>query len=340
MLEFKQVSQSLKIFAFAGLASLAVLLAVVFGLGPAALGTALILAVIEITFSFDNAIVNAKILERLSPAWQTAFLTIGIILAIFVVRLVLPIVIVAVSASLGFGQVVTLALHHPGVYADKLALAHSVIASFGGAFLLCLALEFFVNGEHEVLWLAPFERRAKQLAHFLTPLVVVLILVAILALAASSLKVLVAGAVGVASFLVIQLMILALGGNHASGKQLAGWAGLGLFIYLQILDASFSLDGVVGAFAISDKVLLIAAGLGIGALWVRSLTIFIVRRGTLAEYRYLEHGAYYTILVLAISLFASLFASIPNFVTGLVGVAIIAGAVVSSVKARRLAGTK
>lgn len=330
-----KTNSSASIFGFAAIASVAVLLAVLFGLGPAALATTLILAIIEITFSFDNAIVNAKILERLSPAWQTAFLTVGIVLAVFVIRFFLPILIVALTAGLGLGQVVTLAFSHPGQYADQLRLAHPLIASFGGAFLLTLALEFFVNDEHEVFLCRVLEKPLKKLANFWLPAAISLALVLVLALASSAnrAEILEAGVLGVGSFVLLQVVSRALSRAQPQGKHLAGWAGLGLFVYLQFLDASFSLDGVIGAFAISDKVILIAAGLGIGALWVRSLTIFMVRRGTLGQYIYLEHGAFYTIGILALSLLASLFVGIPSFVTGLVGLVIIGAAVLVSCRA-------
>lgn len=329
-----KTNSSVSIFGFAAIASVAVLLAVLFGLGPAALATTLILAIIEITFSFDNAIVNAKILERLSPAWQTAFLTVGIILAVFVIRFFLPILIVALTAGLGLGQVVTLAFSHPGQYADQLKLAHPLIASFGGAFLLTLALEFFVNDEHEVFLWRALEKPLKKLANFWLPAAISLALVLALASSANRAEILEAGVLGVGSFVLLQIVSRALSRAQPQGKHLAGWAGLGLFVYLQFLDASFSLDGVIGAFAISDKVILIAAGLGIGALWVRSLTIFMVRRGTLGQYIYLEHGAFYTIGILALSLMASLFVEIPSFVTGLVGLVIIGAAVWRSVQAK------
>ena len=78
-----------------------------------------------------------------------------------------------------------------------------------------------------------------------------------------------------------------------------GKAAFALFCYLEVLDASFSFDGVIGAFAISTDILVIAAGLGIGALFIRSLTVWLVRQGTLDEYVFLEHGAHYALGALA-----------------------------------------
>lgn len=312
-------------------------MAVLWGLGPAALGTTIILVIIEVVFSFDNAIINAKILERLSPAWQTAFLTIGIVIAIFGMRLLFPLVIVALAAYLGLGDVWNLALNHPHEYAEKLHLAHPLIAAFGGAFLLLLALEFFINGRHETLWWGPVEKQFKKLQSIWLPTAIAAAVVLLLAWLhhEHGSEIWRAGLLGVATFVVVQLATALLSRNQPKGKHLTGWAAFSLFMYLQVLDASFSFDGVIGAFAITDVVILIAAGLGIGALWVRSMTIFMVRRGTLGQYRYLEHGAYYTIAVLAAALLLSLFVEVPDVITGVIGLGIISGAIVASVQARR-----
>ena len=97
-----------------------------------------------------------------------------------------------------------------------------------------------------------------------------------------------------------------------------------------MLDASFSFDGVIGAFALSNNLFVIAIGLGIGAMFVRSLTIMLVEQGTLTEYRYLEHGAFYAIIALGVIMFLKTVMPFPEAVTGLVGAAFI-GPVVSAV---------
>ncbi|MEO6761613.1 MAG: DUF475 domain-containing protein [Candidatus Saccharimonadales bacterium] len=330
-------NSAVRIFAISGIVTLGGLLAVLIGLGSAALLTTIVLVVIEVVFSFDNAIINAKVLERLNHAWQTAFLTIGIVIAIFGMRLLFPLVIVGIAAHLSIGNVWHLALQHPDQYADKLQLAHPLIAAFGGAFLLLLALEFFLNGQHKILWWDTVERRLKQFGRVWLPAVLTVLIVLILAKLSSDHggQILRAGLLGVATFIIVQLLTSLLSRKQPHGKHLTGWAAFSLFIYLQVLDASFSFDGVIGAFAITNKVVLIAAGLGIGALWVRSMTIFLVRRGTLGQYKYLEHGAYYTITVLAAALLLSLFVDVPDAITGLIGLGIIGSAVVASVQAKR-----
>jgi uncharacterized protein len=99
-----------------------------------------------------------------------------------------------------------------------------------------------------------------------------------------------------------------------------------------VLDASFSFDGVVGAFAITLDPIVIAIGLGVGAMYVRSLTVFLVNRGTLDSYVYLEHGAHWAIGALAVILVLTIEFHIPEWFTGLIGVAFIALSVWSSVR--------
>src|ERR1700751_5606018 len=72
-----------------------------------------VLVLLEITFSFDNAVINSKLLARLSPLWQQLFLTVGIFFAVFVVRFLLPVVIVALTAGLSGSAVLDLVVRDP-----------------------------------------------------------------------------------------------------------------------------------------------------------------------------------------------------------------------------------
>jgi hypothetical protein len=154
--------------------------------------------------------------------------------------------------------------------------------------------------------------------------------------------VLVAGVAGLVTYLLvhgISELVAPAGQEDSTGRRAAvvatGKAALALFCYLEVLDASFSFDGVIGAFAISSDVFVIAAGLGIGALFIRSLTVWLVRRGTLEEYVFLEHGAHYALGALAVILGLSIEHEIPELLTGLIGAGFIALAYVSSVHRRR-----
>lgn len=304
-------------------------------LGASATLVTLVLIAIEIAFSFDNAIVNAKVLEKLNSFWRQLFLTLGLLVAIVGMRLLFPVLIVVASAHLPFTTVVNLALHHPEQYAAHLAQAHTTISAFGGGFLLALTLFFFFDQDRSQFWLGRLERPLQKLGGqwWAAPLVGVVVVAALSLLAGNqSHVVLRAGSFGVLLYTAITLFIDWLGavtGAERAGRYV-GWTALVAFCYLQVLDASFSFDGVLGAFAITNKVILIAVGLGVGALWVRSLTVFMVKKQTLKSYIYLEHGAHYAILVLAAALLISIFWNVPDAITGIVGLGVIAASLLAS----------
>lgn len=326
-----------------GTSAFLTLAAIIIAFITGGIGTALtvtVLIAIEVAFSFDNAVINAKVLERLSPFWQRLFLTIGMIFAIVGVRFVFPILIVMVTAGLPWHSVIDDALHHPHVYARHLENAHAAISAFGGAFLMVLTFYFLFDDARKTLWLKRLESGLQKIGGsvWLPPLLVALIVVAVSLFAGDdSGTVLRAGLIGTAAYTALKLLIDGLGRFAPQGSAAyVGWPAFVAFMYLQVLDASFSFDGVLGAFAITDKVLLIALGLGVGAIWVRSLTVFLVRRGTLKDYKYLEHGAHYAILVLAVALLLSIFITVPDAITGIVGLGVIGASYLSSREALRL----
>lgn len=329
----------LRYFGFSGLLTVAAVAATLIAAGPAAALTVMVLIAIEIAFSFDNAIINAKVLERLSGLWQQLFLTLGMVIAILGMRLVFPILIVMVTAHLPWRQVIDEALHQPALYSSHLSAAHVTIAAFGGAFLLTLALYFLFDDARKVLWLKQPERQLQRLGgnFWLPPLIVA----AVVGLAGwtsgqHSHTVWRAGLIGAVSYAAIKLLIDGLGKLEPEAKRhYTGWNALLAFLYLEVLDASFSFDGVLGAFAITSKVLLIVLGLGVGAIWVRSLTVYMVRRGLLKSYIFLEHGAHYAILVLAAALLSSIFYNVPEVVTGVTGLGVIIASFVASRQALR-----
>jgi len=295
---------------------------------------------IEVTFSFDNAVVNAKVLGTLSLFWQKIFVTLGVLIAVFGMRIVFPILVVMLTSRLGWGDVVTLALQHPNEYAARLTEAHTGIASFGGLFLLMLALQFFFDPERKVHWITRFERplqRSGSWLFYTSVSFLILVVVSFSPMNKRPMDTFAAGVAGIITYLLVQLLtsVFDHDGNAGHSIQKAGVAGFIGFLYLEVLDASFSFDGVIGAFAITNNVVLIAAGLGIGALWVRSLTLFMVRHKLLESYRFLEHGAHYTIGILALILLFSLFKDVPEYVAGSIGVVIIGLAIVSSIRATR-----
>lgn len=319
----------LRIYAFSTIVSLGLFVFVGVKSGISALVLVLILAALEITFSFDNAVINAKILKRMSRAWQQAFLTVGILIAVFGVRVILPVLIVASASGLSIGGVVDLALNNPDEYGHQLENAHPMIASFGGMFLLMIFLDFIFT-ERPTKWIKPLESafaRAGRLASA-SVIVAISILLGISTQVHGHERetVLTAGIFGIFIYLLIRsldglLRSTGIEKNLKTGAiaNMTFKAGLISFLYLEVIDASFSLDGVIGAFAITNQILIIAVGLGIGALYVRTITVHMLRKGVLEQYKYLDHGAHYAIGILAALMIISLKVEVSEVVTGLSG---------------------
>ncbi|HSX17490.1 MAG TPA: DUF475 domain-containing protein [Patescibacteria group bacterium] len=328
-----------RIFAFSALATIAALTGVFIGRGAGGMIIALVLIAVEVAFSFDNAILNAKVLAKMSTFWQNMFLTVGAMIAVFGMRIVFPILIVSLTAGISWHAVLDMALHHPALYAEELEKAHPALSAFGGAFLLILAIDFFVDDEQEVMWLTRLERNFRKLAtNWAPPLITALmvIIVALLPFNHHGKVTVVAGMAGILVYSAIHGLTEVFGRIQKRNMKTVktathvGMAALVSFLYLEVLDATFSFDSVLGAFAVTTDVILIAIGLGVGALWVRSLTIFMVRRGTLNNYKFIEHGAHYTIFALACILFLSIFTTVPELITGLVGISIIISSIIAS----------
>jgi uncharacterized protein len=293
--------------------------------------TILLLAVLEVSLSFDNAVVNAAVLKRMPPVWQRRFLTWGILIAVFAVRLVLPVLIVSLAGGGSVLDVALLAVTDAQEYGRRLAGAHTAIASFGGIFLLMVFLHFVCDEAKDVHWLGWAERRLVSLGR----MEAVEIGIAIAVLLAVPGVSFVAGLLGLLCYITVKGAMGLCGDEGSAAACVAARQGLVGFLYLEVLDASFSLDGVIGAFAITTDIVAIMAGLAIGALCVRSLTVSLVRRGPLDEYRYLEHGAHWGIGALAAIMLVGLQVEVPELVTGLVGVSLIGLSFLSSLRLRR-----
>ncbi len=307
-----------------------------------AFGIALILGAMEVSLSFDNAVVNASVLKTWDPLWQRIFLTVGILIAVFGMRLVFPLVIVAMAADLGMGEVWRLALHDPQQFSAYLSDHHNEVAVFGGIFLLLVALNFLMDESKELHWLGHVEAKLASFGRVgsVPVLVALLVVMASLGLVDEDRehRVLLAGVWGIITYVAVDFISAVLERDGANGAEVGTvirQGGIGGFLYLEILDASFSFDGVIGAFAITSDVVIIMLGLAIGAMFVRSMTVYLVRRGTLDEYVFLEHGAHYAIGLLALIMFASIRYHVPELVTGLLGIAFILASLWSSVRYRR-----
>jgi hypothetical protein len=301
-----------------------------------------VLGVLEVSLSFDNAVVNATVLRHWNAFWRKLFLTVGILVAVFGMRLLVPLVIVAAATGLGLVDVWHMAINTPAEYARHLGDHHAEVSAFGGAFLLLVFLNFLFNDDKELHWLGWVEQKVGQ--YGTEGLAVLLALGAVffcmtLVPEARKLAVLIAGMVGVLVYIGVDWVSGLLeseepGADPGLGK-LVSQGSIGGFLYLEVLDASFSFDGVIGAFAITNDVVIIMLGLAIGAMFVRSLTVYLVHRGTLDEFIYLEHGAHYAIGILALIMFASVEYEIPEWFTGLSGVAFIVVSLWSSIRHKR-----
>ena len=325
---------------------------------------------LEVSLSFDNAVINATVLERMSEFWQKIFLTVGIVIAVFGMRLVFPLVIVWLTAELpplrggraGAEPPADGAAYFPDgspSYETLLTDAHPLIAAFGGMFLLMLFLNWIFE-ERENTWLTWLERPLAKVGRLDALAVLV-----VLRRPAGGVRRRSAEDAGDGAVVRVARAWSPTSRSTASARcsrtrtprrsrrtstttpraaasgvtklaKATGKAGFFLFLYLEVLDASFSFDGVIGAFAITSDPIIIALGLGlIGAMFVRSLTVYLVRKGTLSEYVYLEHGAHWAIGALAVILLVSIGVHISEVITGLVGVAFIGASFLTSIRRNR-----
>ena len=300
-----------------------------------------VLGVLETSLSFDNAVVNATVLRDMTPKWRHRFLTWGIAIAVFGMRLVFPLVVVSVVSRIGPLEALHLAAFEPDEYARILSSAHAQLGAFGGAFLGMVCLKYFFDADKEVHWIGVVERRLVKLGA-IEAIELGLVLVAIVVFSRlvppeESYGFLVAGVAGLVTFIAVEGIgsAMEVGPEQMHDVHRASAAS---FLYLEVLDASFSFDGVIGAFALTNNLFIIAIGLGIGAMFVRSLTIMLVERGTLESYLYLEHGAFWAIGALATFMLVGTVVHVPEVVTGLVGAVLIGLAMWSSVRRRTVMG--
>jgi hypothetical protein len=294
-----------------------------------------VLAALEIALSFDNAIVNANKLVEMTPVWQRRFLTWGILIAVFGMRIVFPLAIVAIFAWINPFAAMHLALSDPDEYSRIIGHAHGPISAFGGTFLMMVALKFFIDEDKSVDWVVALEKRLRlwgSIRGFEIAFVLLVVVVISRSLPVQELAPFLSAAVmGLLVFTLVDGLGTYLDNIAGKTTEIGAKGGLGAFLYLEVLDASFSFDGVIGAFALTTNILLIAIGLGIGAMYVRSMTIMLVERGTLAEFRYLEHGAFYSIFALSIVMFLQSIVHVHELITGGIGIALISLAFFASI---------
>ena len=308
------------------------------GSGFLCLFIVIFLSILEVPLSFDNAVINAIKLEKMTEKWKHRFLTWGIAIAVFGMRFLFPVVVVAAFSGLSLLAVTKLALYDVDKYAHYLHEVHAPLVTFGGAFLMMLFLSYFFNADKTTHWITGIEKPLINCSQ-IKSIEVIVCLVSISILQAhlpeeSRLAVVMAGFAGIILYLIIDSISNLLETIAEQKANLAGeTAKLGFigFLYLELIDASFSLDGVLGAFAISKDIVIITIGLAIGAMFVRSLTIYMVDKKTLKQYLFLEHGAHWAIGFLALIMFYSTIQEVPEVVTGMVGLVIVGAAFICSI---------
>jgi hypothetical protein len=317
-------------------------LAVVLGfLGLQAAWLTLVLMLLEISLSFDNAIVNARVLDRMTPGQQKFFLTWGLVIPVFGVRFLGPLVMVALAGQVGLGEALDAALHHPEHYRELLEIAEPRILAFGGMFLLMVFLHYFVDDAKTLHGWKGLEKRLSAAGRIeaLEVAMALIVLLVLVGVAPAEMRgdLMVCGVLGVVLQLLATSIADAFGDEAQAGARVAAGGGLASFLYLELLDASFSLDGTIGAFAITQNIILIMLGLGLGALFIRSLTLMLARERALDELIYLEHGAHYAIGALGLLMLAGIpltahHLHIPEWLSGFVGIVLLAIALVDSIR--------
>lgn len=284
-----------------------------------------VLGILEVSLSFDNAVVNASVLEHWDDVWRQRFLTWGMLIAVFGMRLIFPLLIVAVTASMGPIETLKLALDSPKDYSAVLQSVHHQISAFGGMFLMMVFLKFFIDENKDEHWLSVIEDPLSLLGK--VEAIQIVISVVTLLMISSALKpdmqqeFIVAGLWGLVTYVMVDGIGAIIGDNDASTNIVK--QGVAGFLYLELLDMSFSFDGTIGAFSITNNIFFIMLGLGVGAMFVRSMTIHLVESGTLNTYKYLEHSAFWAIGFLAVIMLLSAHCHFPEWITGVIGAVMI-----------------
>jgi hypothetical protein len=246
------------------------------------------LVVFEVVNSVDNAVVNASVLKTMNMLWRKRFLFIGIITSVFLVRFLLPLVIVWISVpTISVSEIFLAFLGQSQVAAQAISIQKPIILMFGGVFLLYLYFHWVFLEHKDPLYIEKFLKE-KHGAWFFA--VAAVLLVAIMYLARFNPLMMLSAAIGSATFFL--LYGLRETAKTSEENMVAGTSGLNdlsKFVYLEVLDATFSFDGVVGAFAFTINLLLILIGMGIGAIVVRELTIKGI--DIIGKYKYLKNGA-------------------------------------------------
>lgn len=281
------------------------------------------LSLFEAVSSVDNAIINAEVLSTMGAKARRWFLTWGMFIAVFMVRGLLPFAIIwAFNTSLTPYQVISAAWSSDPVVHESIEKSAPILLVAGGIFLLFLFLHWLFL-EDKKLGLPRAEK------FFMTKGVwfyaIVSILLAIITWFALKESTLMGFGAVVGSTLFFITHGFKQNAEEQERKLLSGSSAqsdLSKLFFLEIIDTTFSIDGVLGSFAFTFSIPLILIGNGVGALIVRQVTISNIER--IKKYAYLKNGAMYSILVLGIVMILHAFgAHIPEWLSPLLTILIL-----------------
>jgi hypothetical protein len=294
-----------------------------------------VLGILEMSISFDNAVVNITVLKKMNDLWRHRFLTWGILIAVVGMRILFPLLIVAGFGHISPWDTISLAIRDQEQYALILEQAHVSILWFGWAFLMMVWLRFFFNPTKETHRISRIETYMQKL-HKMESIEIAIVLTIMMIFSLylgveQNLTFLLSGIIWLVVYVLVDGFSTLLQSKELHLVDVMKNSAMS-FVYLEVLDASFSLDGVIWAFALSKNLFVITLWLAIGAYFVRSMTIYLYDKWTLSHYRYLENGAFWAICVLAMMMFLGTVVEVPEVLTGLIGIVVIALSVFSSLK--------
>ncbi len=278
------------------------------------------LCAFEVINSIDNAVINAEILSTMQEKYRKFFLFAGILVAVFVVRGMLPWIIVwASSLSIGPAAAFSASFSDNPQVTEIIKHSSPVLLAGAATFLLILFLQWlFLEPKYDTSRSEKFFESNQRL--FVIVVIIILMLLMIFTFE-KDIRMFFGVIVGSAAFYLINLARIAAEKRKGMLNQ-ANISDLGKIFYLEAIDASFSIDGVTGAFAFTSSIPLILAGNGIGALIVRQITVKNIK--AIKKYRYLKKGAMYSILsIVFVMLIKSFGYDVPEWIPPAITFAIV-----------------
>jgi len=280
------------------------------------------LVLFEIISSIDNAIINAEVLSTMSAKAKRWFLFWGILFAVFVVRGVLPFIIFWMgNPSLSIKEVFTLALSSDPAMLAIVEASAPVLLIGGGVFLIFLFFHWlFLESKHYGLRGEKYIER-----HGVWFFAVISIILSIIVWLSIKINPVMAFSAVLGS----TVFFITHGFKENAAKMetqmlegKASMSDMSKIFYLEVIDMTFSIDGVLGAFAFTLFVPLILIGNGVGAIIVRQLTVKGINE--IKKYKYLKNGAMYSIFLLGlIMIFDSFGFNIPSWASPIATFAIV-----------------